>query len=239
MFVNKLKSFYSLFRLCLKLTFSRRFLFFVIGTLTWFALRIGWSYQQQSQGNEPMDVTDVLNGVLALPGIILVVIMSMQTVTFERDNRTLEVLYCMPGSRFSIWIIKMLTLYLAVFIDMLLLAGLSYLFVADFNVVAMAFHAMFPLLVFGAMTLLFSLIFKSGNAAGMLAIIVIIITIITAGGWYRSPYFPFINPFNPPSDIDPWEWFTLVLQNRILMVGIASVLIFISLRLLDSRERLL
>ena len=97
------------------------------------------------------------------------------------------------------------------------------------------------------LTFLFSVLCRSSNAAGMIAVgILIAILLLTSpeveiGGntLTNSAYDLFLKPFEPPSNLDPNLWTNRVILNRVGIVALGALCIFLALRRMLDRERLL
>jgi ABC-type transport system involved in multi-copper enzyme maturation permease subunit len=226
---DTLTAYGKLLHLSLKLTFSTRYVYCVVGIVVWFIIVALWNYAQPPQ--ERLSGDDILNVVLTFPGVPFVILFGMQLVLFERENRTIEVMFCLPGPPFKVWVVKGVGLLAAVASAMGLQAVLSYFFLADFPFIETVFYSLFPLFFFASLTILLSILFKSANAAAILAVVLAVLSSFVLRPLQRI--YPFLNPFKPPADMWPGTWFQICFQNR-LFLALASTALF-----LGKRERLL
>jgi ABC-type transport system involved in multi-copper enzyme maturation permease subunit len=228
-----MKEYLQLFHLNLKLTFSRRYYYFLLGALIWFAMVAFLNYTKEDKRH--MKGPDVLNSVLSPAGLVLAIYFGMQLVTSERENRTIEFAFSIPGSRYKVWIMKLVTLNLSILFVMAILAGLSYFFIADLDIAATVAHSMVPLFLFGNLAMMFTVLTKSGNAGGLLTVIVLALSFLAKG----SRFWPFLNPLSRPRGADPSYWLKMCVENRVFLLVAAILVCACALRKMDQRERLL
>jgi ABC-type transport system involved in multi-copper enzyme maturation permease subunit len=230
-----LSAYGKLLHLSLKLTFSARYVYCVAGIVVWFIVVALWNYGQPPQ--ERLTGDDILNVVLTFPGVPFVILFGMQLVLFERENRTIEVMFCLPGPSFKVWVVKWIGLLAAVASAMGLQAVLAYFFLADFPFLETVFFSLFPLFFFASLTVFLSILFRSANAAAILAVVLAFLS------WpFLRPFRridPFLNPLKPPADLGPGMWFPICFQNRLFLSLASAALFLLSLHLLGKRERLL
>ena len=110
------------------------------------------------QGEEKMTANGVWYLITLCPTAVAV-FLGMSAVIQEGESRTLEVLFASSTSRYSIWLSRMGTIYLATAGVVVLLAVLSFIFIADFPLLPYVLNALFPLVMFANLALLLSLVF--------------------------------------------------------------------------------
>lgn len=225
-----------LFRLCLKVTFSTRYWFLLVGGLVYFV--IIWLMNAFGD-NEPYGPTDVLNMILAVPGVFLAILLGMQLVLQERETGTIEVMFAISRSRYRVWLLKALTVYIAIFVLQLMLAVLTYVAITDFPFLQVLLNSMVPALFFGNMTVLFSIVTRSTNGGALLSSIVLFLVFFTQGGWNESIIYPFLNIQELARDLPYEEYIRVAVMNRMLVLGGAFALLGLALRRTHARERLL
>jgi len=234
---GKLLSLYKLFRYNLKVTFSARYFLLLVAGLVYFV--IFWLFHYFADPGEEFRGEHILNTFLSPPGVFLGILLGMQLVLQERDSRTIEVMFAISRSRFRVWVVKALTIYLAIFILLLFLAVLSYIFIAGFPFASVLLNAMVPSILFVNLTVLISVLTRSQNAAALLASIVLFLVFFTSGAWNESIFFPFLNPQSLADHVDPGEWLRILVENRILVLSLAFLLLALALQRMGRREKLL
>jgi ABC-type transport system involved in multi-copper enzyme maturation permease subunit len=237
---NKLRgrigSWLQLFRLCLKVTFSTRYWFLLVGGLVYFV--IIWLMNAFGDG-DPYGPMDVQNMILAMPGVFLAILLGMQLVLQERETGTIEVMFAISRSRYRIWLLKALTVYIAIFILQVMLAVLTYVFITDFPFLPVLLNSMVPALFFGNLTVLFSIVTRSTNGGALLASIVLFLVFFFQSAFDESIIYPFLNIQELARDMPIEEYVRIAVVNRILVLGSAFALLGLALRRTNARERLL
>jgi hypothetical protein len=118
--------------------------------------RSGRLFHYFAEPGEEFRGEHILNTFLSPPGLFLGILLGMQLVLQERDSRTIEVMFAISRSRFRVWVVKALTVYLAIFILLLFLAVLSHIFIAAFPFASVVLNAMVPAILFGNLAVFFS-----------------------------------------------------------------------------------
>jgi ABC-type transport system involved in multi-copper enzyme maturation permease subunit len=186
-----------------------------------------------------MNPEDVLPWLLEFPLTILAIYLNMQLIASEKENRTLEVMFTTAGSRYKVWLLRLGTLNLLLLILAVFLGVFAFFTFADIEILGTAVHGFIPAYFVGAMTLFFSVKFRSGFAAGMVAAGIVTLTFMFTEAIHDTRYFLYFNPFYLPRRLDPETWNLWMWQNRIALLILGMVLQFFALRGLEDRERLL
>jgi len=232
---GRIGSWVQLFRLCLKVTFSTRYWFLLVGGLVYFV--IVWLIH--AFGDEPYTPLEVLNMILTPPGVFLSILLGMQLVLQERETGTIEVMFAISRSRYRVWLLKALTVYIAIFVLHLMLAGLTWVFITDFAFWPVLLNSMVPALLFGNLTMLFTVLTRSTNGGALLASIVLVLVFLFQGPWNDTIAFPFLNLQELALELPREEYVRVAVLNRLLVLGTAFALLGVALRRTNARERLL
>ena len=119
----------------------------------------------------------------------------------------------------------------------LLLAGLTWV---GFPFVSVAFNALVPVLLYFALALMFSLLFKGAIPAGLTVSPLLLLNATVLAGVSRGTrYNVFFNFLDRPSGVDETLWQIMGVQNRLVLFLIIGLVLFYTVRLTDKRERLL
>jgi hypothetical protein len=121
----------------------------------------------------------------------------------------------------------------------LVMSGLSYILFAEFPFVLGGLNAFVPAYMIANLTFYFAVSVRSSNAAGMLAIGCLLLVLMFGSNLTNQGYNPLINPFNIPNNVDLTIWEDTVLLNRVSVIGIGVLLLYLGLRKMERRERLL
>lgn len=208
------------------------------GFAAWIGLVVLWSHVNREEGA----IENVQNGVIAPLLLILAVYQGSRLVLGEQEDRTAEVLFSLPGSRGRIWLGKLLVLYLAILVGAIEIAALSYLFVADFPLVRTVLHSMVPAIFFANLALLLSLLLRTWPAAALLGFLIAIGFALLSGASYTEPLaylYPFLNPSAHPPGASPYDWFRMVVLNRIAVLSLSAIWLVLSGVLIRRPERVL
>lgn len=228
---------WEVLRLQAQILFSKKFLWFVGGILGYFVIAYIINYRQPIL--DRLTAEGVLPWLLEFPLTILAIYLNMQLIASEKENRTLEVMFTTAGSRYKVWLLRLGTLNLLLLILAFLLSLLAFFTFADIEILGMAIHGFVPTYFVGAMTLFFSVKFRSGFAAGMVAAGLVTLIFMFNEVLHETRYFLYFNPYFLPRRLDPETWNLWMWQNRIAVLAAGMALQFFALRGLEDRERLL
>lgn len=228
---------WEIFRLQTQVIFSHKFVWFMLGVLAYFITAYVVNYNQSVIQRIALD--DVLPLLLEFPLAALAVFLSMQVITSEKDNRTLEVMFTTAGSRYKVWLLRLGTLNLILLIMAFVFAIISFFAFTDIPIAGMALHAFVPTFFAGSMTLYFAVRFRSGLAAGMVAAGLLTLILMFTELLDETRYFLFFNPYHIPRRLDPETWNLWMWQNRIGILCAGGFMLFAALRGMEIRERLL
>ena len=238
--IEQLRTVWEIFRLQASLIFSQKFIWFLLGIVAYMVLRYIGNYH-----------TDVINRVtqqtvipelLAFPMVVLAILTNMFLISIEKENRTLEGMFTLAGSRYRIWLLRIATLHVILFGMTFALSLIAFFTFTDMAILGTSIHVFVPVFLVANLTLYFSVKFRSALGAGMLAVLALLFSLIfheilSESGLYR--YLLFFNPYALPRDIDPATWNTWMWQNRIGVMLIGCGFLYAALRKTDQRERLL
>jgi len=228
---------WEIFRLQTQVIFSHKFIWFMLGILAYFIVAYAINYHQSMIDRMPME--DVLPLLLEFPLAALAVFLSMQVITSEKDNRTLEVMFTTAGSRYKVWLLRLGTLNLILLMLAFVFAAAAFFAFTDVPIIGMALHAFIPTFFAGSMTLYFAVRFRSGLAAGMVAAGLLVLILMFTDLLYETRYYLFFNPYDVPRQLDPETWHLWMWQNRIGVLCAGGFMLFAALRGMEVRERLL
>lgn len=228
---------WEILRLQAQIIFSHKFVWFMFGILAYFVVAYVINYNQPAI--DRMAMQDVLPWLLEFPLSVLAVFLSMQVITSEKDNRTLEVMFTTAGSRYKVWLLRLGTLNLILLILALVFAVVAFFAFTDIPIIGMAVHAFVPTFFAGSMTLYFAVRFRSGLAAGMVSAGLLTLILMFTELLDETRYFLFFNPYHVPRRLDPETWNLWMWQNRIGVLCLGGLLLFAALRGMEVRERLL
>ncbi len=193
--------------------------------------------------DEPITLGTVLAWLVWLPTTVFAVFFAMDLVSRERDAGLLETIFTVSVSPYRVWIIKFAVLMLSVTLLALALIALTDRIVIELPVMLTLVYVLPPLVFFAALTVLFSLLFKNANAAGLCMAAVLGFVLLMAraseGQISATVIFPYLNPFDMPPQEETFIWVRTVVYNKTAYTLLGGVWFWRALRWLDRRERLL
>ncbi len=222
--------------LSLRIVFHRKLRFGVFGVLGYYAILYAIMTFNPGDG---FSVEDALIILVQIPIAALAVYLSMDLVALERDRETLETLFSTASTHYNIWIVRLTALHGILVASSLVMSGLSYILFAEFPFVLGGLNAFVPAYMIANLTFYFAVSVRSSNAAGMLAIGCLLLVLMFGSNLTNQGYNPLINPFNIPNNVDLTIWEDTVLLNRVSVIGIGVLLLYLGLRKMERRERLL
>lgn len=226
----------SLCSLSARIIFHRKPLFMVVGIAVYYGILYSMAVFRPDEG---FTAGKALYVLVEIPGAVLAIYLTMDLVAGERDRRTLETLFSTSTSHYGIWMMRMVAVYIALVVTLLAMSVLSYFFFAEFPILLGGLNAFAPGFLLVNLTFFFSVFCKSSNTAGMLSLAVIVIVLLSAEKLKETYYFLFLNPFDLPMGIDGAVWTEMVLLNRSALILGGGLLLFLGLRRMAQRERLL
>ena len=222
--------------LSLKIVFHRKLMFGVLGVLGYYAIIYAILTFRPNDG---FSVEDALNTLVQIPISALAVYLSMDIVASERDRDTLETLFSTASTHYAIWMVRLTSLHGILIAAALGMSSLSYILFAEFPFVLGALNAVVPAYLIANLTFYFAVSVRSSNAAGMLSLGFLLLSLMFSANLQGTLYDPFLNPFNIPESVDLSVWEDRVLINRAAVLGLGALMLFLALRRMERREKLL
>ena len=193
-----------------------------------------------------LDFVEIRFWLLVLTGVArwlrdqVLVYLGMSAFAFEIDDRTIAGVFTVSGSRYRPWLVRIATVVVFLIAGDLLLAGLTWLLLVDFPFLVVMANALVPVLLYFALALMFSLLFKGAIPAGLtVSPILLLNATVLAGATNGTRYNVFFNFLTRPTGVDETLWQIMGVQNRLVLLLIIGPVLFYTVRLTDKRERLL
>lgn len=226
-----------LFRLVkynLKIIFAGKFVWFLLAAFLLFAYFLFIVAWERSEVNE-----DEVYNLLMFPGLLLVFYPAVFGIQNDEDSRILEILFGIPNYKYKVWGVRLLMIYVVVFVILLLFSRLTTLLLYPVNALEMSVQLMFPILFFGNLAFLFSTLTRSGNGTAVLMVIIGFFLLIFCNTPLvdRSFCNILLNPFSLPRHFLPVVWEGIIVKNRIFLLAASIVWMLIGLLNLQKREK--
>jgi hypothetical protein len=216
----------------LKIIFAGKFIWFLSAALLFFVFLMIEVVWEQSDIDEGM-----IYGLLVFPGLLLIFYPTVFGIQNDEDARVLELIFGIPDYRYKVWATRLLIIYVAVFIILILFSGLASILLYPINPVEMAFQLMFPVLFFGNIAFMFSTIVRSGNGTAVIIIIIGVLLLIFSEIVERTFWNILLNPFSVPRNFLPVIWDGIILKNRIFLFVGSVIWAMAGLLNLQKREK--
>lgn len=229
---NFLTLFRKIVKYNMKVIFGNRFVWFVVAALAfYFFIAITNIYD-----NSVID-EGFIYGLQIMPGLLLIFYPMTFGIQNDLDAGILEILFGIPDYRYKVWLVRLILVFVLVFLMMLGLTAMSYFLLAPVSLFGLSFHVMFPIYFLGSLAFLFSTIIKNGNGTAVVMVIIGVLLLILSGILDRTMWNIFLNPFSIPNRLNEMVWQEITLKNRIFL-SVGSVLfVLYGLFNLQKREK--
>ncbi|NDV64513.1 hypothetical protein [Bacteroides sp. 224] len=218
----------------MKIIFAGKFIWFFLaafGFLAFFMFQNAWNRSEVNEG--------IIYDMLIFPSLLLIFYPTVFGIQNDEDNRILEILFGIPNYRYKVWGIRLLMIYLIVYVAVIFFSYVATLLLFPVNPFEMSIQLMFPILFFGNMAFMFSTITRSGNGTAVLMIILAIgLLIVINMDFIRNSFWNImLNPFSAPREIHPLIWEGIVVKSRIFLFTAGVVWLMIGSLNLQKREK--
>ena len=216
----------------LRIIFANKFIWFLAGAIA-FYLGLSVIYVFSNDVSRMSD----LYGVFIFSGILLVFYPSVFGIQNDQDARTIEILFGIPNYRYKVWLVRIILIFAIALLIMLAFTFLSSILIVKFRVVYVTFQVMLPVLFLGMMAFMLSTVIRNGNGAAVVMIIIGMFFLILQEPLLRSQWNVFLNPFDPPWDVNETTWAIITLKNRIILITGTILFLLAALFNLQKREK--
>jgi ABC-type transport system involved in multi-copper enzyme maturation permease subunit len=172
-----------------------------------------------------------------MPGILLIFYPMTFGIQNDLDAGILEILFGIPDYRYKVWLVRLILIFVLVFLMMIGLTVMSYFLLAPVNIFELSFQVMFPIYFLGSMAFLFSTVIKNGNGTAVVMVIIGVLLLIISGALERTMWNIFLNPFNIPNRLNEMVWQEITMKNRIFLSVGSLLFVLYGLFNLQKREK--
>lgn len=227
---NQLIILTRMIRYNLKIIFANKFIWFLISA---FAFFLFFAIQSVINGNTIVDGT--IYELLIFPGILLIFYPSAFGIQNDDDSRMLEILFGIPNYRYKVWLVRLIMIYILIFLIIMLFAGVASVILYKINIIEMSYQLMYPIVFMGSMAFMFSTLIKNGNGTAVVMVLIGVALLIMADELNRTQWNVFLNPFEIPNSMNQVIWQGIITKNRIFL-GV-GMLVFILYGLFNLQKR--
>ncbi|MBA4408339.1 MAG: hypothetical protein Q8S54_14135 [Bacteroidota bacterium] len=216
----------------MKVIFGNRFIWFVLAAIAfYFFIAITNIYD-----NNQID-DGFIYGLQIMPGILLIFYPMTFGIQNDLDAGILEILFGIPDYRYKVWLVRLVLVFVLVFLMMIGLTVMSYYLLAPVPVLELSFQVMFPIYFLGSMAFMFSTIIKNGNGTAVVMVIIGVGLLILSGILERTLWNIFLNPFEIPRRLNEMIWQEIAMKNRIFLAVGTLLFVLYGLFNLQKREK--
>lgn len=227
---NNLYIFIKMIRYNLRIIFANKFIWFLLSAFGFFlfvSIQTVWNGGTLSDGS--------IYNILIFPGILLIFYPSVFGIQNDDDSRMLEILFGIPNYRYKVWLVRLIMIYVLVYIITVLFAEVASILLYQVDIFEMSYQLMFPIIFLGSMSFMFSTIIKNGNGTAVTMVIIGVALLMLSGAVERTQWNVFLNPFEIPRNLNEVIWQGIISKNR-MFLGI-SMLVFILYGLYNLQKR--
>jgi len=229
---NRFINLTTMIRYNMKIIFSGRFIWFMLAAFVFFmffAIQTVWNGQGITEGT--------VYGLLIFPGILLIFYPSVFGIQSDDDARMLEILFGIPNYRYKVWLVRLLMIYVLIFLIIILFTGAASVLLYRVNILEMSYQLMYPIVFMGSMAFMFSTVIKNGNGTAVIMVLIGVALLILQDAVQRTQWNVFLNPFQIPNNFNEIIWHGLIAKNRIFLGVSMIVFILYGLYNLQKREK--
>ena len=216
----------------MKVIFGNRFIWFVIAAVAFYFFIAITNIFDGGQLDESF-----IYGLQITPGLLLIFYPMTFGIQNDLDAGILEILFGIPDYRYKVWLVRLVLVFVLVFLMMIGLTVMSYYLLAPVNILEITWQVMFPIYFLGSMAFLFSTIIKNGNGTAVVMVIIGVGLLILSSMLDRTMWNIFLNPFEIPRNLNEMVWREIAMKNRIFLAVGSLLFILYGLFNLQKREK--
>lgn len=233
---KKIRNTWTLFRKMvkynMKVIFGNRFIWFVLAAIAfYFFIAITNIYD-----NNQIDEAFIFD-LQIMPGLLLIFYPMTFGIQNDLDAGILEILFGIPDYRYKVWLVRLLLVFVLVFLMMIGLTVMSYFLLVPVSIFDLTWNVMFPIYFLGSLAFLLSTVIKNGNGTAVVMIIIGVILLIFSEALQQTMWNIFLNPFDIPRRLNEMVWQEITLKNRIFLAVGSLVFVLYGLFNLQKREK--
>ena len=216
----------------MKVIFGNRFIWFVLAAIAFYLFIAIINVLDGEQIDEGF-----IYGLQITPGLLLIFYPMTFGIQNDLDAGILEILFGIPDYRYKVWLVRLVLVFVLVFLMMIGLTIMSYYLLAPVSIFELTWHVMFPIYFLGSLAFLFSTIIKNGNGTAVVMVIIGVGLLIMSGILERTMWNIFLNPFDIPNRLNEMVWQETTMKNRIFLAVGTLLFVLYGLFNLQKREK--
>lgn len=215
-----------------KIIFGNKFIYFVLSAVAFFVLNVMINLLTDSEITEA-----TAYNMLLVPSILLIFYPMCFGIQNDQDAKIIEIIFGIPNYRYKVWLFRLLIAYVICCVITLLLAFLTDWLLVEVSPVGLTLQALIPAFFIGTLCFMLSTLIKNGNGTAVVIVILGLIFFILGSALRVSKWNVFLNPFDVPLDKNPQLFYSLVLDNRIILLLASVVFLLTGLYKTQNREK--
>ena len=232
MIKSKINIAISMIRYNLKIIFANKFIYFMIAAIAFYLMVTGIMLFSDFTPS----VTDIYSTMI-FPGLLIIFYPVVFNIQNDKDARMLEIIFSIPNYRYSIYLLRFGISLMLLVVILTMMAFLSLLLIARFEIITMLYQLMYPMLFIAALSFMLTSLVKNASGAAVILIIIGLFFWILSEPLQYSKWNIFLNPFNVPSDISYNIWQNTIFQNRLMLLTGTIICLLWAMFNLQRREK--
>lgn len=216
----------------LKIVFAGRFFLFLLAAIAFYVFFMVISVFDNTEINIAL-----LYDITLLPALLLIFYPMVFGIQKDDDARMLEILFGIPNYRYKVWLVRLVLIYLLVFVMLILFAALGSYLLYPIEPVLLAAQLTYPVCFLGGLAFLLSTKIKSGNATAVVMVLLGFFLSIFSEILENSMWDIFLNPFDSPRQYTQLAFKEIIWKNRVFLIVGTLVFILGALLNLQNREK--
>ena len=215
-----------------KIVFAGRFFLFLLAALAFYVFFMVISVFDNVQIN-----IATLYDITLLPALLLIFYPMVFGIQRDDDARMLEILFGIPNYRYKVWLVRLVLIYLLVFVMLIFFAVLGSYLLYPIEPVRLAAQLTYPVCFLGGMAFFISTKIKSGNATAVIMVLLGFFLSIFSEILENTMWDIFLNPFESPRQYTQLAFREIIWKNRVFLSVGTAVFILGALLNLQNREK--
>ena len=216
----------------LKIIFAGRFFLFLLAAIAFYGLFMMISVFDNVEIN-----IGFLYEITFFPALLLIFYPMVFGIQRDEDARMLEILFGIPDYRYKVWLVRLVLIFLLVFVLLILFAAIGSYLLYPINPVRLAAQLLFPVCFLGSLAFLLSTRIKNGNATAVVMVILGFFLTIFSEIVEDTLWDIFLNPFGSPRQYTELAFQQIIWKNRVFLSVGALVFTLGALLNMQNREK--
>jgi hypothetical protein len=230
--INSIMLTNRIIRYNLKIIFAGRFFFFLLAALVFYVFFMVVSVYDNVEIN-----IGFMYEITFFPALLLIFYPMVFGIQRDEDARMLEILFGIPDYRYKVWLVRLVLIFLLVFVLLILFAALGSYLLYPIAPIRLAAQLLFPVCFLGSLAFLLSTRIRNGNATAVVMVILGFFLTIFSEIVEDTLWDIFLNPFGSPRQYTEMAFQQIVWKNRVFLSVGSLVFILGALLNLQNREK--